>query len=399
MSQVVFYGMPIFAHTIQTFPLVKELVDKGENVIYYSNKRFEDAIKKTGAEFREYLQEYENDPSEIIWGIHKFMPKVRDIIIAESENLKVIKPDYIIYDYLAVWGAVLAQILKLPSVVLHSSIMINRKVSKMQPRLKRLRMIAGKPHLIPHALNMFKANYTLFQVKREFSYRGNYSPASDADLVIVNTSREFQPYPETFDDRHRFIGWLPTHEYRKQDKSFSMNVSEDEKLVYISLGTTFNRNRKFYTQCFTAFRDLDCKVLISTGGGHHLSFPRQVPDNFILADWVPQLDILELADVFVTQGGTSSVSESLNYGCPVVVVPQSAEQPFIGYWVEQLEVGKNIESGKFSASELRSAVDSLLADPQYRKNCLRISKTFKDAGGVKYGVEEIFKLKDQFRSA
>jgi len=396
MSKVVFYNMPLYAHTIQTFPLIQELVNRGEEVIFHTNERFRDSVELTGAEYREYLGEYSSDPSRMIWDIDKYMPKVRDIILQELESYQNNKPDYIIYDYLAVWAAVLAESANLPSICIHPSIILNMEVLSIQPKFSMLKRIVSKPHRIPYAFKVMNANRFLMKVKMEFSYSGYFLPAADADLVLVNVSRDFQPFPDSIDERFKFIGLTDNHEFRKNEGAFPWDRISSNKLVYISLGTTFNRNNNFYDQCFDAFRNVDCQVVISTGGSHHVSLLDNVPDNFILSDWVPQLEILKRADVFVNQGGTSSVSESIVSGCPVVVVPQSAEQPIIGYWVERLEIGKNISGGRLSADTLRSAVGMILADQKYTRNCIKYSESFNNAGGEKSGADEIFKMKEQF---
>jgi len=395
MSKVVFYGVPLYAHSIQTFPLVRELVDRGEEVVYYSNRKFEEEIKLAGAEFREYLSEYYDDPSDMIWHMHKYMPKVREIIRQELVNLKKINPDYLIHDRNALWAPIIAEKFNLPTVCSLSSIALNRSVKRLHPRMKLLKMYSSRFHLIPQFFYSVSAIRTIINIKKEFIFQGDINPISNAELVLVNTSKEFQPFCDSFEDRFKFIGWIPSTQYRKES-TFPWEKISNKKLVYVSLGTTFNRNDKFYRDCFDALKGLECQVVISTGQSKNLNLPTDVPNNFILADWVPQLDILQRADVFITQGGSSSVSESLNFGCPVVVIPQMAEQHIIGYWVEQIKVGKHFEGGKVNASRLRSAVETVMNDPQYRQNSLRIGESFRSSGGVAYGVDEIFKLKETF---
>jgi len=395
LSKVVFYGVPLYAHTIQTLPLVEELVKKGEDVVYYSNKRFEGEINLTGADFREYLGEYFDDPSEMIWKIHLFMPKVRDIIHQELLNLNEVKPDYLIYDRNALWAPFISEVLGLKTVCTHSSIVLNRTVTKLHPRGKLLKMYSSRIHLFPQLCYSISAMRTMMKIKKEFAFKGDINPIANADMVLVNTSKTFQPFVDSIDDRYKFMGWIPSNDYRKETETFNWDKVSNNKLVYISLGTTFNRNNEFYKNCFDAFDGLDCQVVITTGRGQKLDLPGRVPQNFILAEWVPQLDLLKRADVFVTQGGTSSVSESLNFGCPIVVVPQMAEQHIIGYWIEQCKLGKHLEGGVISSTSLRSAVKSVLEDSQYRQNCNKIGESFRSSGGVKYGVDEIFRFKNE----
>lgn len=54
------------------------------------------------------------------------------------------------------------------------------------------------------------------------------------------------------------------------------------------------------------------------------------------------LEMLKMADVFVTHGGMNSVSESLVYGTPMVVIPFIADQPVNARCVENLGAGKRL---------------------------------------------------------
>jgi MGT family glycosyltransferase len=380
---------------IQTLPLVRELVERGEEVVYYSNERFEDEIKQTGAEYREYLGEYVDDPSDMIWNVHEFMPKVRDITKRELVNLRDIKPDYIIYDRNALWAPFLSEILDLCTVCTHSSIVLNRTVTRLHPTMKLLKMYRRRLHLLPQFFYSISAMRTMLKIKREFNFKGDINPITNADIILVNTSKKFQPFVESVPEAYKFIGWVPSHEFRTGGENFPWDDMKSGKLVYISLGTTFNRNNEFYELCFDLFGDMNYQVVISTGRGQKLDLPDKVPSNFILSEWVPQLDMLQRADVFVTQGGTSSVSESLNFGCPVVIVPQMAEQHILGYWAEKIKVGKHLEGGEISLTALKAAVETVISNPEYRENSEKIGDSFRNSGGVKYGVDEIFKLKER----
>lgn len=54
MSKVVFLSLPYYGHIHPSLPLVKEPVVRGEQVIYYSTPKFQEAIAQTGAQYRDY---------------------------------------------------------------------------------------------------------------------------------------------------------------------------------------------------------------------------------------------------------------------------------------------------------------------------------------------------------
>jgi len=396
MAKVVYYGFPMYAHMIQTFPLVEELVSRGEEVIFYANDKYKYQIELAGASFQSYLNEYSDDPGDIAWNSHVFMQRVYEVIRKEVDNLKTLQPDYIIYDRGALWGPILGKMIGVPLVCTHTSIVGNTQVLELQPFWDRLVYYTKRFRLISQLPKFLQAMIIMRKIKKEYNFREILFPVTNADLLLVNFSKQFQPFPDVFGDRIKYIGWLPSNKYRVKDENFPWEKINDGKIIYISLGTTYNRNIDFFQKCFKSFEDTDYQIIISTGGGLHLELSSEIPDNFILTQWVPQLEILKHADVFVTQGGTSSVCESIFHGCPVVVVPQMAEQHLLGYWIERIKLGEHLKGGFISITNLRNTVESVLANPQYRQNCEKMGATFREAGGVIYAVDEIFKLKQDF---
>ena len=54
--------------------------------------------------------------------------------------------------------------------------------------------------------------------------------------------------------------------------------------------------------------------------------PDTLPDTVTKARTMPQLDVLEHADVFITHAGMGGANEALWYGVPVVAAPQAVDQ-------------------------------------------------------------------------
>ena len=202
--------------------------------------------------------------------------------------------------------------------------------------------------------------------------------ASHEDLNIVFTSRYFQPYADDFDESFAFVG--PSIAERDEALDFSLDTGRGP-LVYISLGTVFNDNPAFYGQCVEAFRDTDWRVVLSVGTQVEVDRLPQIPGNFVVRNYVPQLQILQEADVFVTHGGMNSVSEGLWYGVPLVVIPQAADQFFVAQRVGALQAGAVLYNRDVNPSALRRMVDRAITDETLRANSARIGDSFREAGG------------------
>ena len=58
MAKALFLSLPLHGHTNQTLPLVRELVDRGDEVTYYSSDTFAARIAQVGATYRPYKNAY-----------------------------------------------------------------------------------------------------------------------------------------------------------------------------------------------------------------------------------------------------------------------------------------------------------------------------------------------------
>jgi MGT family glycosyltransferase len=142
---------------------------------------------------------------------------------------------------------------------------------------------------------------------------------------------------------------------------------------------------------------MDVEVVMSVGKKTDINMFKDIPSNFIVRNYVPQLEILKYADVFITHGGMNSTNEGLYYDIPLILIPQSVDQPFVANRVAQLGAGIVIEKNIITPEILKQSVVTILSDNNFKINSEKIGKSLREAGGYKRGVDEIFKLKNSFK--
>lgn len=96
-------------------------------------------------------------------------------------------------------------------------------------------------------------------------------------------------------------------------------------LVYCSLGTYSAsyvhalRLFRAFVEAMTHLPDWHAIVQVSSRTKHHGL--GGMPSNVRVAEWVPQLEVLKRARVFVTQGGCGAIREAVHCGVPMLVFP------------------------------------------------------------------------------
>ena len=86
----------------------------------------------------------------------------------------------------------------------------------------------------------------------------------------------------------------------------------------------------------------------------------------------------------------NSVSESLYFGVPLIMLPQTAEQSGVAERVSQL--GAGIRLNKSDESSILDAINKIFAEDTYRKNARTISNGFKRCPGAKGAADKILQV-------
>lgn len=403
MSGALFINMLGHGHVNPTIGIVTELMNRGENVTYIAGEEFRDKIEKTGAKFLGHKNLFnvsnfmngslnlENNEG-LIDALGTFK-EIAEIVFSLNEKF-----DYIIYDSSFILGEEMGRVLKIPTISSTTIFAINEKMikslfeSELANKFKS-KLEEFKPK-IKEILN--SPNYISFVNELQEKYDIKFPNMSDrfsrkAMLNIVYTSKYFQPYGESFDESYKFIG--PSIADRKESIDFDLK-NDNKKIVYISLGTIFNNSIEFYENCFKAFDNMDIKVIMSVGKTIDINVFKYIPSNFIVRNYVPQLEILKCADVFITHGGMNSTNEGLYYDIPLILIPQSVDQPFVANRVAELGAGIVLEKNSITPEALKESMNKILSDSSFKTNSEKIGKSLREAGGYKKGVDEIINLKN-----
>lgn len=401
MSTAVVLCYPTHGHIAPKLAVVEELARRGERVIYYSAERSRANIEQTGAEFRAYVYGHNdfdpNPPTEGLFSDMERLLKLSEAMLPGLlQEVRDLQPDYLLLDSKSVWGNLASQILALPAVTLSVVFALHEKLVNAEylvPRLYGGASLEVLQRALVHLHNYFEVAQ---RVDRRYGthcpnlveFLGNPQP-----LNIIFTSQLFQLGGEHFDERYQFVG--PSLTKRPAITDFPFAQLNGDPLIYISLGTVFNELPDFYRACFAAFADAPYQVVMAIGKNTDRSQLGETPANFIVSDFVPQLEILERAALFITHGGMNSANEGLLYQVPLLVVPQRGDQYMVAGRVAELGAGLPLFTQEVTPTRLREMVAHILAEPRFKQGAQRVGQSLQAAGGYQRAADEIFRFKQK----
>ncbi len=388
MSKIVFFCIPAHGHTNPTLGVIRELIERGHEVWYYSYKVMQEKIESTGARFvacDDYDMEQKLDPKDAV-RVGKDLAfstqllvdttlALDDMVIA---HMKELAPDCIVADSMAVWGKAVALKLGIPFVSSTTTFAFNQHSARILKRSlgEVFSMIFSMPKINKNIKRLQDKGYPVQSVL-------DIIQNDDNTHTVVYTSPEFQPCADTFSDKYAFVG--PS--VRPATDPF---VKQRDRLVYISMGTVNNDMVKFYQNCINAFKESDYQVILSVGNLVDMEVFQDLPEHITVHAHVDQIAVLQQADVFLSHCGMNSVNESLYYQVPLVTNPQTSEQGGVATRVEQL--GAGLRLSKYSPKVIRDTVEKVLQDASYKEKAVAIATGFRKCSGAKGAADKILQV-------
>ena len=386
MAKIVFFCIPAHGHTNPTLGVVEELTQRGHSVWYYSYEPMRQKIEAAGATFvpcESYDAEQKLTPAEIkkIGTDLALSTRVLvDTTLALDDtvcrHMARLQPDCIVADSMAVWGKAIAIKLGIPFISSTTTFAFNRhsaKIMKQSPK-QMLSMLVSMPEIRRHIRRLQNKGYPIKSVL-------DILQNDDQTHTIVYTSPDFQPCSETFSDKYVFVG--------PSIRPATQEIKKDGRpLVYISMGSVNNDMLSLYQNCISAFSDGVYQVILSAG--ERAKDFTDLPENISVLSWADQIAVLQKSDVFLSHCGMNSVNESLYFGVPLVMLPQTPEQGGVASRTQQLGAGVLLK--KTDPKSIRSAVEQVLLNTAYRESAERISASFRLCGGANAAADKILSL-------
>ncbi len=212
-----------------------------------------------------------------------------------------------------------------------------------------------------------------------------YAPFSKL-AQITQTPREFDFPSDYWPPEFHYAG--PFHESTARFPiPFPWERLTGEPLIYASMGTMLNGSEQAFRMIVDAASGPDRQLVLSIGQHMDASRIGTMPSNAIVVNSAPQLDVLKKATLCITHAGLNTVLESLAQGVPLVAMPVGTDQPGVAARIAHTQTGVFAPFDRVTTESLRAMVDTVLSDPMYRTNALRMRDAIQRTDGLRLAAD------------
>lgn len=382
------FSIAAYGHVNPSLEVIRELVARGHRVTYAIPPRLAEEVAATGAEpvpYRTTLPSPDSDPSA--WGttlLDNVEPFLDDAIQALPQLIEAYRgdePDLVLHDITSYPARVLAHRWGVPAISLSPNLVAweGYEEEVAEPMWAEARA-SERGRAYYAKFTDWLAENGITQHPDPFVGRPGRS--------IVLIPRALQPHADRVDENvHSFVGACQGDRSAQGEWE---RPADAERVLLVSLGSSFTKQPDFYRECVRAFGGLPGWHVVLQVGKHVTADELgEVPGNVEVHSWVPQLAILRKADAFITHAGAGGSQEGLATATPMVAVPQAVDQFGNADMLQGLGVARHLPMDRADAASLRAAVLALVADPDVGRRLAAIQREMAGEGGTRRAADLI----------
>ncbi|KIF77411.1 glycosyl transferase [Streptomyces sp. 150FB] len=385
-AHIAMFSIAAHGHVNPSLEIIRELVARGHRVSYAIPASFAEKVAAAGADpviYTSLLPGPDDDPAA--WGttlIENIEPFLTDAIQALPQLAEAFEddvPDLVLYDITSYPARVLAHRWGVPIVQFSPNLVAwegyEEEIGK--PMFEPLKRTPRGKAFYDTFAGWIAENGITIDVER-------FMGRPDRCLVLI--PKALQPKADLVNESvYTFVGACQGD---RADQGEWVRPDGAEKVLLVSLGSSFTKQPAFYRACVEAFRDLPgWHVVLQIGKSVDESELGDVPAHVEVCHWVPQLSVLRQADVFITHAGAGGSQEGLATGTPMVAVPQAVDQFGNADMLVSLGVARRIDTADATPEALREAVLALSADPEVARRLDEIGREMASEGGTRRAAD------------
>jgi rhamnosyltransferase subunit B len=378
----------------------KALQSRGHEVIVATSAFFEDVVRRAGLGFRAMgtvadFERVQGDPH--LWHPTKALPSIiRHAVNPSYETILEVARELVIPGETVILASSLAwatmtvrELLDVPVVSVHLApslfvssyrqpVLHGAPVPQWAPRwIKKIQWdIAEKVvdfHVLPE-LNRFRKRHGLAPTRGMI--HGWHSP----DRVIA-LFPEWYAAPQPDWPKQVVQTGFPLFDesgQREVPRDLRIFLDDGDPPVVFTPGSAMDRGHEFFAEAVKALKSIGRRgILISRFAD---TIPADLPRTVKHFPYVPFSQVLPRAAAIVYHGGIGTCAQTLRAGIPQLLMPMAHDQLDNQSRVEDLGVGGGMHPKLFTARNIASVLDGMLADPALKQRAVAASQRFDPAG-------------------
>jgi len=411
MARILVATSPLHGHVQSEVLLVKTLIERGNEVVWYTGKRFKGPVEATGATHvgmeafdyddreleaafpdrrnHEGLDKLKFDLKHVFMdGMPSYHEEMRRIL--ETFSAEVVVSDLSFFGVLPMMLTGEPKGLKFAGT---SSIPLGFSGPDVPPFGLGLPVPSTEDE---RAQNIGLHNHFQNEVFADVQAHLNSSltehgyPSTDIywgdgavlhnDLFLQFTIPSFEYSRSNLPNHVRFVG--PMIEKGQEVNAADLpdwwhELDGKRPVVHVTQGTLdINDYQRLIQPTIQALADEDVLVVVATGGRPTSDIGVDLPDNVRVAEYLPYEQFLPRVDVMVTNGGYGGVQYALSNGVPLVVAGDTEDKPEVCQRVAWSGAGISLGTGTPTSEQVHEAVKDVLEKEQYRMRAKALQEEY-----------------------
>ena len=292
-------------------------------------------------------------------------------VTQETKNISSFNPNIVVSDS-RLSPLISSKILDIPSIVI-----LNQIKLLLSPRIREFKIARAFENLNGE----FFGN--IWSMAEKLLIPDLPPPYTIAEHNIWNL--------ESVKRKMHYIGFT-TSKWREDNQAIenalhSLNLDKKRPIIFIHISGPYETRLNLISTIMDAskyFRK-DIQYIISEGKPKGNTIPRKISSTGWYYEWCPIRDeIFALSDLIVIRAGHEVISQAIEHGKPVVIIPipNHGEQLGNSEKVERMKIGIRLEPSKIEAYQVAEAIHKILDDQSYLENVLKIKKVTDGLDGI-----------------
>ncbi|RJS76134.1 hypothetical protein CW712_02415 [Candidatus Bathyarchaeota archaeon] len=206
--------------------------------------------------------------------------------------------------------------------------------------------------------------------------------------------------PKAYQKRVKLIGpILPVHPEdlpSKEELRRKLGLNEDSPLIFLPISGPANERAYITDLLQRIVMDLPKEYQIVMSLGYPNASIKPIhKGNVSIYSWVSnRFEYLKACDLVVSRAGHGTLTQSICYGKPMVLIPTPShtEQLNNAYRVQEMGVAKVLEQHAVNKETLEAAIKEMLTEEDCRKKIEKIQTAVSGLNGLQTAVETIINV-------